>query len=93
MVSKGFVGCTLGCLAGGGIEPNAAMLCLFSCYLVETREGNEDGGPDPGNGSDDGNGDAIDDGDGDTDDLGDIDDDGDGDTGNENDPGTSAPSR
>jgi hypothetical protein len=42
MVSQGFVGCTLGCLAGGGIEPNAAMLCLFSCYLVESRGGDAD---------------------------------------------------
>lgn len=41
MVSKGFVGCTLGCLAGGGIEPNAAMLCLLSCYLVEVHGGDD----------------------------------------------------
>lgn len=48
MVSRGFVGCTIGCLAGGEIDPNAAMLCLFSCYLVEIRE--DDGGEDGDNG-------------------------------------------
>lgn len=59
MVSQGFVGCTLGCLAGGGIEPNAAMLCLFSCYLVESRGGNEgvtDGDETGRDESDDGDG-------------------------------------
>jgi hypothetical protein len=88
MVSKGFIGCTLGCLAGGGIEPNAAMLCLFSCYLVETREGNEDREPDPGDGSDGGDGGTIDDGDGDATDT----DEGGG-TGDDDGPGTGAPSR
>lgn len=54
MVSKGFVGCTLGCLAGGGIEPNAAMLCLLSCYLVEIHDDSDDRDDD----GDDANGDG-----------------------------------
>jgi hypothetical protein len=94
MVSKGFVGCTLGCLAGGGIEPNAAMLCLFSCYLVETRGGDEVDGVDRGDENDD----AIDDEDGT---VGATDDDGgddtigdeDRDTGDDDGLGPGAPSR
>jgi hypothetical protein len=43
MVSEGFLGCTLGCLAGGAFEPNGAMLCLLSCYLVEIHGGGDDG--------------------------------------------------
>ena len=53
MVSQGFIGCTLGCLAGGEIEPNAAMLCLLSCYLVEIRDGDDNGGGDDNAGADD----------------------------------------
>lgn len=57
MPSEGFVGCTLGCLAGGAFEPNAAMLCLLSCYLAEIHgsgEGSDDVGNDSGH--DDSNG-------------------------------------
>ncbi|MCH7659313.1 MAG: hypothetical protein IH933_01595 [Euryarchaeota archaeon] len=65
MVSEGFVGCTLGCLAGGAFEPNGAMLCLLSCYLVEIH-GGDGGDNDNGNvsGENGGDTDGSDDGDG-----------------------------
>jgi hypothetical protein len=69
MPSEGFVGCTLGCLAGGAFEPNGAMLCLLSCYLVEIHGGDsDDGGDGDGNvsGENDGDTDGTDDGDGDS---------------------------
>jgi hypothetical protein len=66
MVSEGFIGCTLGCLAGGAFEPNGAMLCLLSCYLVEIHGGSDgDDGDDNGDASDD-NGETNDEDDGET---------------------------
>ncbi|MEM4782272.1 MAG: hypothetical protein QXG03_12040 [Halalkalicoccus sp.] len=56
MPSERFVGCTLGCLAGGTFEPNAAMLCLLSCYLVEIHSGDDSDGSDTSGDTAGGNG-------------------------------------